>query len=943
MMAEQCNHMAESLKRLSDERDHRDWINAGEAGLALELRGDLEPQEVASRAVRFLARYLDAPGAALYYANRERALVLLGQYALGPTGVTTELPPRFRLGEGLVGQAALHDDMMVLPDPPPDYLRVRSGLGESAPRALVLLPLVHAGKVTGVLELAMFKPWSDLSSELVMAVRETVAIALEVATARASLRDLLLETQQQAQRLVTQEEELRAANEELQGQQEQLRMSNDQMRDRGIQLEEQRRTLEDRNADLLQVRHRLEQKAIELTTVSTYKSQFLANMSHELRTPLNSMLLLSNLLMQNESGNLTEKQVEFCRTINGAGKDLLALINQVLDLAKIESGKQTTNIEPVPLRPLAERCEQVFGPLARDKGLALLVEVAPDVPESIATDRQRLDQILNNLIGNAIKFTHHGQVALRISAAPPEAVQKVKRSDLTSGRTLMLSVSDTGIGIPAEHRERVFQPFEQVDGKSDRRYGGTGLGLPIARELANLLGGELQLESEVGRGSTFVCYLPYETKIVSPEVPTPSLSAGPPTPRPQPAHDDGATLEPNEPYLLIIEDDPTFADTFGDVIREQNLKFLIASDGMTGLRLAREKKPSGIILDVRLPDLDGWTVMERLRADPATASIPVHFVSAAEAGERGMAMGAVGYVTKPTSKRDLLRVIQALTPSPSERPCRILVVEDDQDLADSLVQRFAGENLEVARVASARAAFEALRNARYDCMVLDLSLPDMDGLDLLESLQKWGAGEAPPVLVYTGRALSRAEAKRLEAYAEAVVLKEGPSADRLIDEVRLFVGRLKGGVPSRRVAKHLHPKDVSLAGRRVLVVDDDMRTVYALSALLRAKGVEVLVADTGLAALSTLLQHPDVEAVLMDIMMPEMDGYEAMRRIRQQERFRDLPVIALTAKAMKGDRAQCIEAGATDYLSKPIDADRLLEMLNTRLSARPDHGNGKRS
>jgi CheY-like chemotaxis protein/signal transduction histidine kinase len=793
-----------------------------------------------------------------------------------------------------------------------------------------------------VLELAMFKPWSDLFSELMMAVRETVAIALEVATARASLRDLLLETQRQAQRLVTQEEELRAANEELQGQQEELRMSNEQMRERGIELEKQRRTLEDRNGDLLQVRHRLEQKAIELTTISTYKSQFLANMSHELRTPLNSMLLLSNLLMQNQSGNLTEKQVEFCRTINGAGKDLLALINQVLDLAKIESGKQTANIEPVPLRPLVERCEQVFGPVARDKGLTLIVEVAPDAPQSVATDRQRLDQILNNLLGNAIKFTHQGEVALRIRTAPAEAVRKLKRTELIPGRTLMLSVSDTGIGIPAQDRERIFQPFEQVDGKSDRRYGGTGLGLPIARELANLLGGELQLESDVGRGSTFVCYLPYESQAATtPEPPASFPVPGPPV-RPLAVRDDEATLEPDDRCLLIIEDDAAFAEIFGEVIHEQNLKYLIASDGQTGLRLAREKKPTGIILDVRLPDVDGWTVMERLRADPVTSTIPVHFVTGMEAGERGMAMGAVGYVTKPTSRRDLLRVIQALTPGPAERP-RILVVEDDQDLADSLMQRLGGENLDVARVASARAALDALSNARYDCMILDLSLPDMDGLDLLESLQKWAPGTAPPVLVYTGRALSKQEAKRVEAYAEAVVLKEGPSADRLIDEVRMFVGRLRGGRPGRRVAEHLHPRDVSLTGRRVLVVDDDMRTVYALSALLRAKGVEVLVADTGLAALATLLQHPDVEAVLMDIMMPEMDGYEAMRQIRQQERFRELPVIALTAKAMKGDRVQCLEAGATDYLSKPIDADRLLEMLHTRLSARPDHGNGKRS
>jgi CheY-like chemotaxis protein/signal transduction histidine kinase len=930
-VAEQTNQMAGSLHRLSAERDRNDWLKSGEAGLAHELRGDLEPREVATRAARFLARYLEAPAAALYCGDQGRTLVLLGQYARPHATGGASATPSFAPGEGLVGQAALGDEIEVVSDPPADYLRVGSGLGDSAPRAIVFLPLARVGNLTGVLELAVFKPWTSLQGELLTAVRETLTIALEVARARAALSELLVETQRQAQRLATQEEELRSTNEELQAQQEELRHTNDQVIERAKELEEQRRVLEEKNAELQDTRRRLEQKAVELTTVSTYKSQFLANMSHELRTPLNSMLLLSSLMAQNEGGNLTDKQVEFSRTINAAGKDLLALINQVLDLAKIESGKQQIRIEPVSLRQMAQHVERVFGPLARDKGLRFVVEVAPDLPETIATDKQRLDQILNNLIGNAIKFTDRGQVGLRVTR--PAANQRPRRDDLDPAHTIVFAVSDTGIGIAAEFQQRIFQPFEQVESKSDRRYGGTGLGLPIARELATLLGGELELQTAAGKGSTFTCYLP-ETHAGRAGAETPAAAA----PNPAPAADDRGTLDPGDRCLLLIEDDPTFAEILGGVIHDQGLKYVVAADGHSGLRLAKEQKPHAIILDVRLPDVDGWTVMERLHADPETASIPVHFISASDGGERGMAMGAVGYLTKPASHRDLARVIDSLVPK-RERDCRVLVVEDDGDTADSLVRRLAGERLVARRVASAREALAALESERFDCMILDLSLPDMDGLELLAALQERGAPESPPVVVYTGRALSKAEAKRLEAYAEAIVLKEGASTERLVDEVRLFARRFRDGIPSRRqIVSRAHPGDLNLNGRKILVVDDDMRTVYALSALLRAKGAEVVTADTGHAALDMLNNHADVQIVLMDMMMPEMDGYEALRRLRKEERFRDLPVIALTAKAMKGDREQCLQAGANEYLSKPIDPDQLLAVLRTQLQAPPATG-----
>jgi CheY-like chemotaxis protein len=943
-VAVQANQMADSLRQLMAERDRRDWLKNAQAGLVRELRGELEPEEVATRAVRFLARAVEAPAGALYTADADGSFRLAAEHALASAGGGA--PARFRMGEGLVGQAARQEDLTVVSDVPPDYMRVRSGTGEGAPRAIVLVPLPHASRVVGVLELAMFKPWSEGAAELVSSVRDTLAIAIVVARARAATRELLAATQRQAERLAAQEEELRANNDELAAQEEELRTANTDLSQRTEELEAQRQTLAQRNADLDEARVRLEQRAAELTTVSAYKSQFLANMSHELRTPLNSMLLLSNLLAENEDGRLTPRQVEFARTIFSAGKDLLALINQVLDLAKVESGHQEVEIGPVPLADLAERARRVFTPLARDKGLAFAVTVAAGLPDAIPTDRRRVEQILTNLLGNAIKFTMKGEVTLRIEPAGADA--RFRRSDLEPGGFIAFVVCDTGLGIAPEDFERVFAPFEQVDAAADRRYGGTGLGLGIARELTALLGGELQLRSTLGAGSTFTCFLPRRppaqlaasaapAAIVEPSDAQSGRGRSPAASSPK-AHASGspaaAAPGPGEPFLLLIEDDPVFAATFGEVIEGQGFTYLLATNGQTGLRVARERRPKGIILDVRLPDMDGWRVMEKLRADPSTASIPVHFISALDASERGLAMGAVGYLTKPVTRRDLVSVIEALVPRAGERSARFLVVEDDAFTADSIVRVLEAERLETRRVSSAEAALAVLSRERFDCMILDLSLADMSGLDLLQALREQQGGAAPKVVVYTARALSRPETKALEAYAEAIVLKDGSSVERLLDEVRLFVRRFQSGpgrdgAPSRGLEPA--PPDVRFEGRKVLVVDDDMRTVYALSATLRAKGIEVVVADTGKAALEALEARSDIEIVLMDIMMPEMDGYEAMRRIRADARFGALPIIALTAKAMKGDAEKCVEAGASRYLPKPIDADRLLALIATCL------------
>ena len=922
-LASSANRMAESLQRLGAERDRTTWIETGLSGLSRELRGELEPDEAAGRVLRFIASYLDVPAAALYYRTL-RGGPFRRMAEVAGAGAEGEPAAAFAPGEGLLGQAALREALTVIESPPQGYLRVRSSLGASAPAALVFLPLVYGGAVAGVVELALFKPWTQPAAELLLALRETAAIAIEVALARAATRKLLEETQQQARQLAHQEEELRATNEELRAQQEELEQNNHELSLQAEELERQRGSLERSNKELHQARASLEKKAAELSTVSAYKSQFLANMSHELRTPLNSMLLLSHMLAENEGARLTDKEVQYARTIHAAGADLLALINQVLDLAKVEAGKQDVHLAELPLRALVERARNVFEPLAHEKGLGFKVELQPGLPETLVTDGKRVDQVLNNLLGNAIKFTSEGEVGLTLSRPGPEV--RLRRTDLSPERTLAIAVADTGVGIdPADHA-RIFAPFEQVDAASDRRFGGTGLGLSISRELVALLGGELRLQSTPGQGSTFTVYLPLEAPRAPAELSAPAARIEPPAV----AVESGTA----KPKILVIDDDATFIETFAAAVQARGLECLVALDGRSGLELARAARPAAIALDVRLPDLDGWKVMEALRAEPATAQIPVCFISASPETDRGLALGAAGYLTKPASADELARVVDALLPR-AGAAVQALVVEADPDEAEALAGLMEREGLRVRRAASAGAAMQALAEQRFDALVLDPDLPDRDGLALLDELQQRRGGQLPAVLLYTARAPDRAEAKRLEGRTEAVILKQGPARERLLEELRALAVRPKSSGARRPAARTV--SRVRLEDRTVLVVDDDMRTIYAVSAILRARGARVLVADTGSAAMAMLAEHPKLDAVLMDVMMPELDGYETVRRIRAAPEHRTLPVLMLTAKAMPGEEARSLEAGASDYLAKPVDPDQLLEKLGALLQGEADH------
>jgi CheY-like chemotaxis protein/signal transduction histidine kinase/HAMP domain-containing protein len=918
-LAREANQMAQNLRQLAQERDHADWLKEGQALLSDEMRGDSEPAALADSVVRCLARRTGAVAAALYLLE-DAGLRLRGRFGIDDrvefTKVDSVQGPA--TDQGLLNEAMRSNSLLSVEDVPENYLKVRSGLGEGAPRSLLFLPLARAEETVGVLELALFKVDTGHVRELLASVQEMLGIGLQAARSRAALRDALERSQSQAERLAAQEEELRANNQELQSQHEELRVANSE-------LEVQRSALSQQNSELEEARRRLQAKAEELSKMSTYKSQFLANMSHELRTPLNSMLLLSHLLVQNETGSLSEKQVEYCKTIHSAGEDLLNLINQVLDLSKIEAGRQDVKLEVVELSRLVEHARRVFEPLAAEKLLHLELSVSPGCPSSIVTDPRRVERILTNLLGNAIKFTDHGQVALRIALPSPST--QFSRPELSVQSCLALTVSDTGIGIAAEAQEKVFAPFEQLESHANRRYSGSGLGLAIARESVTLLGGELQLESEPGSGSSFTCYLPIEgaSAQVAPSRPPRSKSSPP---------DDRDSLEPEAPHLLVIEDDPILAEQLVDLVRARRLKVLVAHNGEEGVRLARLHRPQGILLDVTLPDLDGWTVMERLRADSRTREIPVHFVSGVDSAERGLALGAVGYLMKPATHAELALAVRALAPGSSGVARRVLVVEDSALEGDSLCALLQKEEFEALRVGSARDALEALEQTDFGCMILDLGLPDMDGLAVLETLRARDRVNAPRVIVHTGRALNKRESKQLEAYAEAVVLKEGDSGARLMEEIRLFVRHVTDSLPARLRSQIPPPPsnlDLSFPGVTLLLAEDDMRTAYALSALLTSKGATVLVADTGREALEVLTQNPQIDAVLMDIMMPEMDGYEATRRLREDRRFRTLPVIALTAKAMIGERERCLAAGANDYLTKPIDGDRLLQTLHAWL------------
>jgi PAS domain S-box-containing protein len=905
------------------------------------MHSDLTLETLARNIITFLCQQSKAQTGLIYLADEEGTLRLTAGFAHRHKG---HLASEYRPGEGLVGQAALEKKEIVVADVPENYFTIESGLGETAPRHILVKPIVHNDKVTAVIELGTLHAFDDSLSPFLDAVNESIAVAIESSQSKTKLAATLAESQGLSEELQAQQEELRAANEELveqslrlqetgeelRAQQEELGVTNEELVEKNDLLERQKQEVE-------HARKELEEKAAALALASKYKSEFLANMSHELRTPLNSLLLLSQGLERNREGNLTEEQVESARIIHGSGSDLLTLINEILDLSKIEAGRTELQLGTVRISDLTEGLHDSFQHLADEKGLELKIIVTDDVPVEIASDRQRVEQIIRNLMSNALKFTEKGSVTVTFSRPTPGA--NLSAITLPAKECLAIAIKDSGIGIAPEQHTVIFEAFQQADGSTSRKYGGTGLGLSISKELASLLGGEIQLESKLGSGSTFTLYLPIEPAAgkqaaeTSKPIDTHEMPVGMEKQNSQlQIPDDRDSVGASDRVMLVIEDDPNFARLLYKKCHEKGLKCLVTATGEAGLALATKHLPCGVILDLRLPGMDGWNVLSSLKENTRTRHIPVHIISAEEASTESFRKGAVGHITKPVKLEELEEVFQKLDKMSPERQKRLLVVDDDPEIRRQTVKLIGNGVVKTDEAGSGEEAIAALRSGGYDCVVLDLGLPDMDGGQLLTQLENEGV-TLPPVIVYTARDLTMDEEALLREHAESIVIKDVRSQERLLDEVSLFLHRVVSQMPEKKqkVIHNLHDMEAILKDKKVLVVDDDMRTTFAVARLLSESGMKPVKAANGEKALQLLDEQPDIDLVLMDIMMPVMDGYETMRRIRAQERFRNLPLIVLSAKAMPEDRKRCLDAGANDYLSKPLDQDRLFSMMQVWL------------
>ncbi len=927
----------------ADEQRRRAWLGGGQNLLAERLIGQPQVQELADRSLEFLAEYLDCVVAALYLRDAQTGdLTRVAGYGFSEDA---SLKAHFYRGEGLIGQAARGRRLVCLDDLPADYIKVASSLGEGQPVSVALLPLQSEDRVNGVIELAFMRVLEPREREFLEAIASNVGMALEAARYRQRLQEVLGQTQQLNEELQTQQEELRAANEELEQQarvlkesqahletqQAELEQTNEKLSEQAQTLADQRDELDQRNTTLGRIQAQLEERAEELQRASRYKSEFLANMSHELRTPLNSSLILAKLLAENGNGNLDDEQVKFAESIYSAGNDLLNLINDILDIAKVEAGKLEIRPERTPLASLLEGLRDVFVPLAGERSLSFEIEQQGELPPVLFTDRQRAEQILRNLLSNAIKFTDRGGVTLSVS-----------RQD---DQNLAFAVRDTGIGIAADQQQAIFEAFRQADGTTNRRYGGTGLGLSISRDLAGLLGGSITVSSVPGEGSTFTLLLPERLvegaapsqPIAAPRVavesslPVAAAIAAPVMPRaPAPFADDREHLdERGGRRVLVVEDEVRFARILFDLAHELGYACLVATCADEGLELARQYRPDAILLDMRLPDGSGLGVLQRLKDDPQTRHIPVHVVSVEDQSEAALHLGAVGYALKPTSRDQLKDVFGRLEAKLNQQVKRVLLVEDDPLQRDSVARLISDEDIEITAVALAGEALEKLRDTVFDCMIIDLKLPDMQGNELLRRMAEEDICSFPPVIVYTGRNLTRDEEAELLKYSRSIIIKGARSPERLLDEVTLFLHKVEAELSSehQRMLKTARSRDKLFEGRRLLLVDDDVRNIFALSSALEQKGATVEVARNGFEALDKLREREDIDLVLMDVMMPEMDGYEATRQIRLENRWKNLPIIAVTAKAMKDDQERCREAGANDYLAKPIDLDRLFSLI----------------
>nr|WP_280520055.1 response regulator [Rhizobium cremeum] len=916
------------------------WLRDAQVGLAASVTGEQQIGKLGENILGFLTNYLGAVAGAIYVENAGRF------HRMAVYGVPSDvmLPTSFGPNDSLFGHVLRDHRPIAVGEVPDGYINFGSALGQQKPRYLALAPAIVEGDIRGVFELGFLTPISDQTLVLLEQVSELIAVAIRSAEFTTRLQALLEETQRQSEELQVQGEELRVSNEELEEQgralrEQQTRLEQQQaeLEQTNSQLEEQAEELERQRDNLERSKDAIEAKAKEVELASRYKSDFLANMSHELRTPLNSSLILAKLLADNSEGNLTAQQVQFAQTIQSSGNDLLNLINDILDLSKIEAGHVEINPEAVSIERTINGLRHMFEPLAANKGLKLDVSVAASVPAVIHTDPQRLEQVLKNLLANAVKFTEKGSVSLGVSRHGDNEVA--------------FAIKDSGIGIADEQQKRIFEAFHQADSTISRKFGGTGLGLSISRELVRLLGGRFQLQSQLGQGSTFTVIIPAEFDSALVQAPKqdlapPIASAAEPVLRAEAeitaqkpkavaiVDDDRAASEATARKLLIVEDDQSFALILRDLARELKFQALVAGTAHEALELAHQYLPNAILLDVGLPDQSGLSVLDRLKRDVRTRHIPIHILSAEDYSDRALSLGAVGYALKPVQRDHLVSMIESLGAKAEQTLRRVLIVEDNAVQRDALSKLLSSHDVETVGAGTAAECISLLAEQTFDCMVLDLSLPDTSGFALLETLSEAGMHSFPPVIVYTGRVLSSEEEQRLRRYSKSIIIKGAKSPERLLDEVTLFLHQVVSELPDeqQQMIRKARNRDELLEGRRILIVEDDVRNVYALTNILEPRGVIVDIARNGEEALEKLeqsLSKPDgrIDLVLMDVMMPVMDGLTATRHIRKNSAWQKLPIITLTAKAMPDDQKRCIEAGANDYMAKPLDVEKLLSLV----------------
>lgn len=949
--------MKNNLMKMNAENEKQNWLKNGQMKLAEIIQGESDIYKLCEKIISFSSEYIEAKVGVIYCIVGETedfTAKMYGNYAFTRRKTAAR---EYKMGEGVVGQVMVEKKMISITSIPEDYITINSGLGESIPRFLVTIPCIYNNEIKAIIEFGSFEPFASLQLKFTESINETIAISVNSAFVNTKLSDTLKKSQQLTEELQMQQEELRQANEELeeqteilkesevklQAQQEELRISNEELEERTKELEEQKNVIHLKNEHLEKAQKELEFKAKELEISSKYKSEFLANMSHELRTPLNSILMLAWILLTNKENNLSEKQKEYAATIHSSSTDLLNLINEILDLSKIEAGKIELHLSDVNISEVSDKIKMQFAETANKKGINYNIEISSDIPKTIYTDEQRFIQIIKNLLSNAFKFTHTGSIEVKFSR--PEKGVILRKKDLNLKEALAVSVIDTGIGIPEEKQTIIFEAFQQADGTTNRKYGGTGLGLSISKELVKLLGGQLTVKS-TDKGSIFTLYLPLKTGFDKPESDNSSLAESDTNISETNSYSEEVVKTENgnqeeskitskkENIILIIEDDLNFAKILQKLAEENEFKGIIAEDGEKGLYYAKKDIPRAIILDLGLPTIDGYEVLEQLKKDPLTSEIPVHVISGRDNAEDIISQGALTYMTKPVSVSQINEIFDKITKISNNELKKVLLVEDNQVQAESIIQLLEGKDVVINNTGSGESALEMIKNEKYDCIILDLGIKEISGFEFINRIEEDDSISKCPIIVYTGKELSKEENVLLEKYAQSIIIKGAKSPERLLSEMTLFLHRVGMEIDDKkkRILKDLSKRGHSiLKDKNILIVDDDGRNIFALSSMLKENEMRVSAASNGKEAIEKLKQSSDIDIVLMDIMMPEMDGYEAMTEIRKEARFKNLPIIALTAKAMKGDKEKCIAAGANDYLAKPVDADKLISLLRVWL------------